>query len=87
MLLALTVVSQTPNQLRAVARTLREEGVTIVWWTPPGEQRGAGEVLDTVTADYVVMGAERLRRAAVAKARERLRGRGTVEDDQRDQKK
>jgi hypothetical protein len=46
-----------------VARTLRGEGVTIVRWTPPEEQRGAGEVLDTATAHYVVMGAERLRRA------------------------
>ena len=61
-----------------MARTLREEGVTIVRWTPPEEQRGVGEVLDTATAYYVVMGAERLRRAAVATARERLRGCGTV---------
>jgi hypothetical protein len=42
---------------------------------PPDEQRGRGEVLDTVTAYYVVRGAERVRRAAVAKARERLSGR------------
>jgi hypothetical protein len=34
----------------------------MVRWTPPEEQRGAGDVLDAVTAVYVAMGTEAVRR-------------------------
>ena len=46
-----------------VPRTLGEEGVTVVQWTrPPEELRGIGDVLDAVTAVYVAMGTEAVRR-------------------------
>jgi hypothetical protein len=55
-----------------------------VSWTQREERRGFAEtVAEGVTVVYVVKGIDAVTRAAVAKARERLRGRGTVklEDD------
>ena len=59
-----------------VAQTLRQEGLDVSW-TPPEEKRGLETVVDMVTVVYVVRGIDAVGRA-IAKARERLRGRGTI---------
>jgi hypothetical protein len=60
-----------------VAQILREEGLEVVSWTPPEEQRCLETVVDAVTVVYVVKGIDAVGRA-IAKARERLRGRGII---------
>ena len=66
-----------------VARTLFQEGLEVTW-TPPAKsphqqhRRYPEFVAEKVTVVYVVKGLETVMRAAVEKARKRLRGRGTV---------
>ena len=79
------IVYTGPTPLASlVAQILREQGLEVVSWTPPEEQRGLETVVDAVTVVYVVRGIDAAVRAAIAKARERLRGRGTIDskDDQ-----
>jgi hypothetical protein len=71
-----------------VAQTLREEGLDVSW-TPPIEERGVvSDVVENVTVTLIVNGTTAAVLAAVAKARERLGRRGTVEieDDKDDLK-
>jgi hypothetical protein len=61
-----------------VAQTLRAEGLRVATPEPDVEERGVGEVLDQVTVSLIVTATTAAVRAAVVKARERLRNRGTV---------
>jgi hypothetical protein len=66
-----------------VAQTLIQEGLQVTWTapakSPDQEHRGYPEfVAESVTVVYVVKGIDTAIRAAVTKARERLRDRGTL---------
>jgi hypothetical protein len=74
------VYTGPPHFAGLVGQTLRGEGLAEVSWEPPEEQRGfADTVAQDVTVVYIVRGVDAVVRAAVAKVRERLRGRGTID--------